>query len=41
MSACGSRVDGALASAFLTLVQHWSGAVTCPACWCGWYDRWP
>jgi hypothetical protein len=28
----GSRVDGAMARAFLTLVQHWSGAVTCPAC---------
>jgi hypothetical protein len=27
-----SRVDGALARAFLTLLQHWSGAVTCPAC---------
>src|SRR5271166_4417221 len=25
----GSRVDGALARAFLTLMQHWSGAVTC------------
>src|SRR6516165_7808962 len=20
------------------VLQHWSGAVTCPACWCG---RWP
>ena len=28
----GSRVDGAMARAFLTLLQHWSGAVTCPAC---------
>ena len=30
--AFGSRVDGALARAFFTYVQHWSGAVTCPAC---------
>jgi len=22
-------------------LQHWSGAVTCPACWCGRYGRWP
>ena len=28
----GSRVDGALARTFLTFLQHWSGAVTCPAC---------
>jgi len=29
----GSCVDGArLARTFLTLVQHWSGAVMCPAC---------
>jgi hypothetical protein len=28
----GSRVDGALARGFLTFLQHWSGAVTCPAC---------
>jgi hypothetical protein len=28
----GSRVDGAPARVFLTLLQHWSGAVTCPAC---------
>jgi hypothetical protein len=28
----GSRVDGAMARAFFTLLQHWSGAVTCPAC---------
>jgi len=26
---------------FLTLLQHWSGAVTCPACWCGRCGRWP
>ena len=26
----GSRVDGAMARTFLTLLQHWSGAVTCP-----------
>jgi hypothetical protein len=35
-SACrgclGSRVDGALGKNFLTFLQHWSGAVTCPAC---------
>jgi hypothetical protein len=30
-----SRVDGALARAFLTSLQSWSGAVTCPACLCG------
>src|SRR5262245_37350839 len=23
------------------VLQHWSGAVTCPACWCGRYGRWP
>jgi hypothetical protein len=28
----GSRVDGAMARAFLTVVQHWSAAVTYPAC---------
>ena len=39
--AYGSRVDGALARAFLTLLQHWSGAVTCPACLCGGCGRWP
>jgi hypothetical protein len=22
-------------------LQHWSGAVTCPACWCGKCGRWP
>jgi len=22
-------------------LQHWSGAVTCPAYWCGRYGRWP
>jgi len=22
-------------------LQHWSGAVKCPACWCGRYGRWP
>ena len=27
-----ARVDGAMARAFLTFLQHWSGAVTCPAC---------
>ena len=37
----GSRVDGAIARAFLTLLQHWSGAVTCPACLCGGSGRWP
>jgi hypothetical protein len=26
---------------FLTFLQHWSGAVTCPACRCGRYGRWP
>src|SRR5262249_41976237 len=26
---------------FLTLLQHWSGAVTCPACLCGGFGRWP
>jgi len=26
---------------FLTFLQHWSGAVTCPACWCGRCGRWP
>jgi hypothetical protein len=26
---------------FLTLMQHWSGAVMCPACLCGRYGRWP
>jgi len=36
----GSRVDGA-GKNFLTLLQHWSGAVTCPACWCGADGRWP
>jgi predicted HTH transcriptional regulator len=25
----------------LTFLQHWSGAVTCPACWCGKRGRWP
>jgi hypothetical protein len=25
----------------LTLLQHWSGAVTCPACLCGADGRWP
>jgi len=34
---CGRR----LGKNFLTFLQHWSGAVTCPACWCGWYGRWP
>ena len=23
------------------VLQHWSGAVTCPACWCGGCGRWP
>jgi len=23
------------------VLQHWSGAVTCPACWCGADGRWP
>jgi hypothetical protein len=26
---------------FLTLLQHWSDAVTCPACLCGTDGRWP
>jgi hypothetical protein len=26
---------------FLTLLQHWSGAVMCPACLCGRCGRWP
>jgi hypothetical protein len=26
---------------FLTLMQHWSGAVMCPACLCGAHGRWP
>ena len=28
----GSRVDGVPGKNFLTFLQHWSGAVTCPAC---------
>ena len=28
---CGRR----LGKNFLTLLQHWSGAVMCPACLCG------
>src|SRR5215813_11727898 len=34
---CGRR----LGKNFLTLLQHWSGAVTCPACLCGGFGRWP
>jgi len=34
---CGRR----LGKNFLTVLQHWSGAVTCPACLCGRYGRWP
>jgi hypothetical protein len=34
---CGRR----LGKNFLTLLQHWSGAVTCPACLCGTDGRWP
>jgi len=26
---------------FLTLMQHWSGAVMCTACLCGLDGRWP
>ena len=26
---------------FFTLMQHWSGTVMCPACWCGTDGRWP
>ena len=35
--ACGRR----LSKSFLTLLQHWSGAVTCAACLCGRRSRWP
>jgi hypothetical protein len=34
---CGRR----LGKSFVTLLQGWAGAVTCPACWCGADDRWP
>jgi DNA-binding transcriptional LysR family regulator len=34
---CGRR----LGKNFLTLLQHWSGAVMCPACLCGRSGRWP
>src|ERR1035441_655201 len=34
---CGRR----LGKNFLSLLQHWSGAVMCPACLCGRCGRWP
>ena len=34
---CGRR----LGKNFLTSLQHWSGAVTCPACLCDRCGRWP
>jgi hypothetical protein len=35
---CGRRL---IDKSFFTLMQHWSGAVMCPACWCGADGRWP
>jgi len=32
----GSSVDGRFGENFLTRLQHWSGAVMCPTCLCGW-----
>jgi hypothetical protein len=34
-------MDICLGKNFLTLLQHWSGAVTCPAYLCGADGRWP
>jgi hypothetical protein len=35
---CGRRL---IDKSFFTLMQHWSGAVMCPACLCGADGRWP
>ena len=35
---CGRRL---IDKGFFTLMQHWSGAVMCPACLCGADGRWP
>jgi len=34
---CGRRPG----KSFFDVGADWSGAVTCPACWCGGCGRWP